>query len=87
MLFDCAVQQLQFFLQSGMTVPRQCLNKVFDHCAQSSGNLYVLRAAKPYLGECEMHKVLPIRRSKDHHQLAGFIDDLVGAQALVSGFP
>ena len=65
----------------------QRLNQVFDHCSQSSGNLHILNAALTDFSECEMHKVFPIRGSKNYNQLARFVEYFVGTQILVSGRP
>ena len=84
-LFDFTIEQVQFPLQSGVTMLWQRLNQVFDHCSQSSGNLHILRAAMPNFGECEVHKIFPIGRPENHEQLARFIRYFVSAQVLVSG--
>lgn len=87
MLFNFAIHQLQLLLQRGMTMLWQRLNQIFDHCSQSSSNLHILYAALPDFSECEMHKVFPIRSSKNYDQLARFVEYFVRTQILVSGFP
>jgi hypothetical protein len=51
------------------------------------GQFAYFDAALTDFSECEVHKVFPIRGSKNYDQLARFAEYFVGTQILVSGRP
>ena len=66
--FNFTVEQLKFAEQNSVTMLWQGLNQIFNHRSQPPRYLYVLTARLADLGECEMHKIFPIRRPEDHAQ-------------------
>ena len=78
--FDLAIEQHQLLTQGGMTMFGERFDQVLDHGTQASYDLQAVTPAPAYFGKGEIDEIFPIRRSKNHSQLAGFVGDLVGAE-------
>src|SRR6516164_873637 len=63
-----------------MTLRRQCIRKICNHCAQPACDLHVLRPVKTDFAESQMNKILPVRSPKDYAEVPGSIEDLIGPE-------
>jgi hypothetical protein len=77
---DLTIKQAEFLKQRRMTARRKRLDQVFDHRAQPSYNLQIVRPAESNLLERQMDEVFPVRCPENHAELSGAVQYLVGAQ-------
>src|SRR6478735_6579248 len=68
-----SIEQDELLLQGLVAVTWQRENQIFDHCTQPPSHLRLIGAAQTDFVERQVHKVIPIGRSKKHPQSAGLV--------------
>ena len=68
-----------------MTLRRQRIRKIYNHCAQPTCDLHVLRPVKTDFAESQMNKILPVGSPEDHPEVPSSIENLIGPEIPRSG--